>query len=45
MVSRLFPTSNKTYYSSDYTDYKRQKTIYNSVKNNAFKLNTSTPLL
>lgn len=34
MVSRLFPTSNKTYYSSDYTDYKRQKTIYNSVKNN-----------
>ena len=34
MVSRLFPTSNKIYLSSDYTDYKRQTTVYNSVKTN-----------
>lgn len=34
MVSRLFPIANGIYYSSDYTDYKKQTTIYNSVKNN-----------
>lgn len=34
MVSRLFPSSNKIHYYSDYTDYKRQTTVYNSVKTN-----------
>ena len=36
MVSRLFPIANNMYYSSDYTNYKSQTTLYKSIKQNRY---------